>query len=89
MPSEEWADAGPVLDAGAASLRLGELLHSASFDLYEAMSAVEIMEPRMDVGMDASGCRSLEEALAAGAAKANPSAIEVLQLAEGLLVRHR
>lgn len=32
-------------------LSLGELLHDPSFGLFEAMSAIEMMDPKMDAGM--------------------------------------
>ncbi|CAG7837363.1 unnamed protein product [Allacma fusca] len=32
-------------------LELGELLHDPSFGLFEAMSAIEMMDPKMDAGM--------------------------------------
>jgi len=32
-------------------LGLGELLHDPSFGLFEAMSAIEMMDPKMDAGM--------------------------------------
>ena len=51
------------------------------------MSAVEMMEPRMDVGMDPAGCRSLADALASGAAPEEPSAGEAVEILDGLLVR--
>lgn len=34
-----------------AGLTLGELLHDPSFGLFEAMSAIEMMDPKMDAGM--------------------------------------
>lgn len=30
---------------------MGELLHDSSFGLFEAMSAIEMMDPKMDAGM--------------------------------------
>ena len=30
---------------------LGELLHDDMFGLFEAMSAIELMDPKMDAGM--------------------------------------
>lgn len=63
------------------------LTHSAH-SMFEAMSAVQMMEPRMDVGMDASGCRSLEQSLASGAAPQLPTVEQTLEVVEGLLVRH-
>lgn len=32
-------------------LTMGELLHDPSFGLFEAMSAIEMMDPKMDAGM--------------------------------------
>ena len=32
-------------------LQLGELLHDDMFGLFEAMSAIEMMDPKMDAGM--------------------------------------
>lgn len=32
-------------------LKLGELLHDEFFGLFEAMSAIEMMDPKMDAGM--------------------------------------
>lgn len=32
-------------------LNLGELLHDENFGLFEAMSAIEMMDPKMDAGM--------------------------------------
>lgn len=34
-----------------SDLELGELLHGYFFGLFEAMSAIEIMDPKMDAGM--------------------------------------
>lgn len=32
-------------------MELGELLHDELFGLFEAMSAIEMMDPKMDAGM--------------------------------------
>lgn len=34
-----------------AELSLGELMHNEMFGLFEAMSAIEMMDPKMDAGM--------------------------------------
>lgn len=34
-----------------SDLELGELLHDDVFGLFEAMSAIEMMDPKMDAGM--------------------------------------
>lgn len=36
---------------GFAELGVGELLHTRSFNLVDAMSAVEVMDAKMDAGM--------------------------------------
>lgn len=39
------------LPISVAELELGELLHDDMFGLLEAMSAIEMMDPKMDAGM--------------------------------------
>ncbi|KAL1372249.1 hypothetical protein HN51_002386 [Arachis hypogaea] len=62
-----WADASPLLHAACQDLKEGELIHGDNFNLYAAMSALEIMDPKMDSGI---ACKyySLEEAIEDGAA---------------------
>jgi len=40
----------PIFDL-ILELSLGELVHDEVFGLFEAMSAIEMMDPKMDVGM--------------------------------------
>lgn len=52
-------------------LELGELAHDDLFGLFEAMSAIEMMDPKMDAGMHqiTNGSRkilSFEQAVKAG-----------------------
>ncbi|KAL3745262.1 hypothetical protein ACJRO7_014383 [Eucalyptus globulus] len=62
-----WADVSPLLEAACADLQEGELIHGDNFNLFAAMSALEIMDPKMDSGMV---CRyySVDEAIENGAA---------------------
>ncbi len=47
----DWEEVtGGFLDA-CNQLELGELLHDEMFGLFEAMSAIEMMDPKMDAGM--------------------------------------
>jgi hypothetical protein len=39
-------------------MKEGELIHLQSFTLFDAMSAIEIMDPRMDTGMVVEGTES-------------------------------
>ncbi|XP_010241586.1 PREDICTED: N-alpha-acetyltransferase 35, NatC auxiliary subunit isoform X2 [Nelumbo nucifera] len=63
-----WADVSPLLEAACRDLRDGELIHGENFSLFAAMSALEIMDPKMDSGIEHSGYHSIEEAIEDGAA---------------------
>ncbi|XP_061350749.1 uncharacterized protein LOC133295882 isoform X2 [Gastrolobium bilobum] len=62
-----WADVSPLLQAACQDLQEGELIHGDNFNLFAAMSALEIMDPKMDSGI-ACTYYSLEEAIQNGAA---------------------
>ena len=47
-----WYDAQPVLHEITEQLQHGQMLQSEHFSLFEAMSAVEIGDPKMDAGLD-------------------------------------
>ncbi|KAF7838800.1 N-alpha-acetyltransferase 35, NatC auxiliary subunit [Senna tora] len=70
IPSGEnsvWADVSPLLEAACEDLQEGELIHGDNFNLFAAMSALEIMDPKMDSGIVCT-YYSLEEAIENGAA---------------------
>ncbi|XP_063050957.1 N-alpha-acetyltransferase 35, NatC auxiliary subunit isoform X1 [Engraulis encrasicolus] len=46
-----WVDITQDFKASCRELNLGELLHDKLFGLFEAMSAIEMMDPKMDAGM--------------------------------------
>ncbi|CAL5438957.1 unnamed protein product [Camellia sinensis] len=62
-----WADVSSLLQFTCKELRDGELIHGENFNLFAAMSALEIMDPKMDSGIV---CRyySVDEAIENGAA---------------------
>ncbi|XP_062149262.1 uncharacterized protein LOC133857901 [Alnus glutinosa] len=62
-----WTDVSLLLEAACKDLRDGELVHGDNFNLFAAMSALEIMDPKMDSGMV---CKyySVDEAIENGAA---------------------
>lgn len=49
-PNIDWVPVSSLLDAAAKELGVGQLLHTSVFSLYEAMSAVEVGNPKMDAG---------------------------------------
>ncbi|XP_070542793.1 N-alpha-acetyltransferase 35, NatC auxiliary subunit-like isoform X2 [Ptychodera flava] len=46
-----WCDITDEFMKATEELQLGELLHDTDFGLFEAMSAIEMMDPKMDAGM--------------------------------------
>uniref|UniRef100_A0A674A8K0 N-alpha-acetyltransferase 35, NatC auxiliary subunit n=1 Tax=Salmo trutta TaxID=8032 RepID=A0A674A8K0_SALTR len=46
-----WVDVTHEFKGACKELNLGELLHDKLFGLFEAMSAIEMMDPKMDAGM--------------------------------------
>lgn len=46
-----WQEVTPAFLPACSQLKLGELLHDDMFGLFEAMSAIEMMDPKMDAGM--------------------------------------
>lgn len=49
--SYNWVDITDEFKEAIKDLELGELLHDELFGLFEAMSAIEMMDPKMDAGM--------------------------------------
>lgn len=47
---DEWEDVTALFSEAASEMRTGEMVHLESFSLYSAMSAIELMQPKMDVG---------------------------------------
>ena len=81
---------GRVIPFLFSELSLGELLHDDSFGLFEAMSAIEMMDPKMDAGMrcnrQAARPHSFQTALESGHLKAESmSDWEMLGVADDTL----
>jgi N-alpha-acetyltransferase 35, NatC auxiliary subunit len=47
----QWKDITEEFLESVEELKLGELLHFELFGLFEAMSAIEMMDRKMDIGM--------------------------------------
>ncbi|KMT02776.1 hypothetical protein BVRB_8g193630 isoform A [Beta vulgaris subsp. vulgaris] len=63
-----WADISHLLSSACNELRDGEMVHGDNFSLFAAMSALEIMDPKMDSGMENGQYHSIDEAIEGGAA---------------------
>ena len=50
-PTYNWKLVTEPFKSACGELELGELMHDDMFGLFEAMSAIEMMDPKMDAGM--------------------------------------
>lgn len=53
-PSDEgvWEDVTEAFQNAKSEMEIGELIHLESFNLHAAMSAIELMDPKMDIGFE-------------------------------------
>lgn len=49
-PVKGWENVSGLLETAASEMVVGEMIHGPGFSLHDAMSAIELMEPKMDVG---------------------------------------
>ncbi|KAL3701462.1 hypothetical protein R1sor_019484 [Riccia sorocarpa] len=80
-----WVDGTVFLKAACDDLAVGELIHGENFSLFEAMSALEIMDPKMDAGMTTSGYKTVEEAIERGAAPVDLTISQIIDVMDHLL----
>eukprot|EP00898_Chlorokybus_atmophyticus_P008315 jgi/Chlat1/8485/Chrsp80S07932 len=80
-----WADASSFVERVCAEMKVGQLLHGENFSLYESMSALEMMDPKMDAGMHGGGYPSIDEALAASVAPVDLSIAQTIDVMDELL----
>lgn len=67
MPAtREWVDLEPVLDALAPTLASGELIHDPAFSLFDAMSALDVGDRKMDAGSRAHEVVTFEQLISLG-----------------------
>ena len=63
-----------LLDQASSEMDLGEMVCAENFDLYEAMSAMELMDPKMDAGMCSNSVPGVEARIESGRCLAPSSA---------------
>jgi len=63
-----WFDVQATLQAAAGQLQPGEMLQAEHFNLFEAMSAVEIGDPKMDAGLDTASAPTPDQLVEQGLA---------------------
>eukprot|EP01122_Echinamoeba_exundans_P017988 TRINITY_DN9917_c0_g1_i1.p1 TRINITY_DN9917_c0_g1~~TRINITY_DN9917_c0_g1_i1.p1 ORF type:complete len:679 (-),score=120.65 TRINITY_DN9917_c0_g1_i1:1126-3162(-) len=58
----EWVDVSKLFQSAAAGMKVGQLLLHEQSSLQEAMSAVEMLDPKMDTGVGLNDVLSAQEA---------------------------
>ncbi|EER01111.1 hypothetical protein Pmar_PMAR002565, partial [Perkinsus marinus ATCC 50983] len=48
---DDWTDITEPITEACSSMGLGQLVHGEDYSPFEAMSAIELMQPKMDVGL--------------------------------------
>lgn len=77
-PGDCWFDAQPVLQEIVEQLKHGQMLHSEHFSLFEAMSAVEIGDPKMDAGLDTATAPTADDLVDQGLAPLELSSSQLI-----------
>lgn len=80
-----WIDASTFISQVCTDLEVGQLVNGENFSLFEAMSALEIMDPKMDAGMAGSGVITLEDAIESGKAPISVSTSQLIDIMDHLL----
>lgn len=83
---EEWVDITSICDLAVQGMGLGEMIESPQFRLFDAMSAIEIMDPKMDSGHNNSGDMTLEKAVETGIIVQNLAYDELIGIWDHLLM---
>ena len=73
-----WCNAQSVLHEITDQLQHGQMFHAEHFSLFEAMSAVEIGDPKMDAGLDTAAAPTPDELIDRGLAPLNLSTSQLV-----------
>jgi hypothetical protein len=79
---DQWVDVTAALGKARATLKSGEMLHSPHFTVEQAMTALEIGDPRMDAGAEAKP--DVQSMICSGCMRVDLSMAETVQLLECL-----
>jgi hypothetical protein len=82
-----WENIDGLLDNAVKEMALGQMVHKEDFSLYQSMSAVELMDPKMDHGMNPQTVVPVQDRLTAGEVKLQLSATETLDILDTLFTQ--
>lgn len=85
MTDDAWVDLEPVLVELSPNLASGELVHDDAFSLFDAMSALDVGDPKMDAGARAREVVAVEEIISSGRAPLELEANDLVLEADALL----
>ena len=86
IQKDAWTSIDNVLKQMTNELKVGEMVHDeTSFNLFHAMSATELMDPKMDLGMDRVHIVPTKERLEKEQIKLNLSLIETIRVMDMVL----
>lgn len=84
-----WVDITKKFAAASRTLPIGHLVKDDNFGLFEAMSAIELMDPKMDAGMlcnkELCQVTSAEEAIEKGLLPLNPTIEDIIGVSDEIL----
>eukprot|EP00933_Yihiella_yeosuensis_P037955 TRINITY_DN31943_c0_g1_i1.p1 TRINITY_DN31943_c0_g1~~TRINITY_DN31943_c0_g1_i1.p1 ORF type:complete len:761 (+),score=158.82 TRINITY_DN31943_c0_g1_i1:126-2408(+) len=83
---QEWVDVTELANLAVQGMKVGEMIESCHFRLYDAMSAIEIMDPKMDSGFNNSQDMTLAKAEETGVVSTNLSNEELVVIMDELLM---
>ena len=88
-PHYEWKDITAQFAAASRTLPIGQLVKDENFGLFEAMSAIELMDPKMDAGMlcnkELCQVSSAEEAIEKGLLPLSIGTEDIIGVSDELL----
>eukprot|EP00698_Gefionella_okellyi_P007243 TRINITY_DN1759_c1_g1_i1.p1 TRINITY_DN1759_c1_g1~~TRINITY_DN1759_c1_g1_i1.p1 ORF type:complete len:472 (-),score=91.50 TRINITY_DN1759_c1_g1_i1:1937-3325(-) len=83
---EIWTDVTDLLASAAADMEPGQMIESPSFRLHEAMSAMEVMDPKFDAGMHPERACTLDVCIELGKLPQELSSSQLLGIMDRLFV---
>lgn len=83
---KEWDDITERVKGAVASLECGRIIHVDHFNLHSAMSALELMDPKMDPGIGSDKALTVDEYIARNPVPAMPTIRQMLATIDYLRV---
>eukprot|EP00899_Mesostigma_viride_P004960 jgi/Mesvir1/14465/Mv05175-RA.3 len=85
--SSGWTDCTTFLKQICDDMAVGQLIHGEGFSMFDAMSALEIMDPKMDAGVYTGGYQNPEEVIASGHAPLNLTGPQLILVMDELVAK--